>query len=222
MEEKSVSRSYLAMCALRELILSGELPAGTDHLESELAARLGVSRTPIREAALMLEAQALLEVRPRKGVRILTVSVDDMHEIYEVLTELESTAARRAAEAQHDPATLAELVSWIVEMERALEQNDREAWAVADDAFHAELVRLGGNRRIIAIIANFNDQVGRVRAMTLRLRPMPHQSNEDHRALVDAIFRGDGGEAHRLHWNHRAATRQLLTGLLESHGVKHV
>lgn len=57
-----------------------------------------MSRTPVREATLLLEAQGLLEVRPRKGVRILSLYADDMHEIYQVLTELESLAAFLAAE----------------------------------------------------------------------------------------------------------------------------
>ena len=56
-----------------------------------------MSRTPVREATLMLEAQGLLEVRPRKGVRIPPISPEDMAEIYEVITELESLAAEKAA-----------------------------------------------------------------------------------------------------------------------------
>jgi DNA-binding GntR family transcriptional regulator len=85
---KSQPNSSIAVTQLRDLIFSGKLGAGTDHLESELAQALGMSRTPVREAVLMLEAQGLLEVRPRKGVRIKPVSPSDMAEIYDVLTEL--------------------------------------------------------------------------------------------------------------------------------------
>lgn len=96
---KALSNTQRAVRDLRRMILTGELAAGTDHLETELAEQLGMSRTPVREAALMLESKGLLEMRPRKGVRILPVSPDDMREIYDILTELESLAAERAAEA---------------------------------------------------------------------------------------------------------------------------
>jgi len=221
-DTRPMSQSRRAMERLRDLILDGELAAGTDHLETELALRLGMSRTPVREAALMLEAQSLLEVRPRKGVRILSVSVEDMHEIYEVLTELESLAARRAAQANYSVEQLTALATGIAKMNASLARKDREGWAVADEAFHDELVRLGGNVRIRAIVANFNDQVRRARAMTLYMRPLPEQSNADHQALYDAIARGDADRAHDIHWQHRTQARLLLTGLLERHGLKRV
>jgi DNA-binding GntR family transcriptional regulator len=96
-DTKPLSNTQRAINELRHLIFTGALPAGSDHLESELAERLGMSRTPVREAALTLDGQGLLEMRPRKGVRILPVSVEDMGEIYDVLTELESLAAEQAA-----------------------------------------------------------------------------------------------------------------------------
>ncbi|MBU0781554.1 MAG: GntR family transcriptional regulator, partial [Alphaproteobacteria bacterium] len=97
LDDRVLSSTQRAVQSLRELIFCGELPAGSDHLEAELAERFGMSRTPVREAALVLESQGLVEMRPRKGIRILPVSADDMREIYDVLTELESFAAQQAA-----------------------------------------------------------------------------------------------------------------------------
>ena len=180
-----------AMEQIRQLIFDGELAAGSDHLESELADRLGMSRTPVREATLMLAQQGLLEVRPRKGVRIATLSLKDMEEIYAILTELESLAAEEAAEKGYSETDLADLKQAIEAMEDALEREDREAWAIADDAFHTELVRLGGNSRVQSIVSMMSNQVRRARAMTLYIRPLPVKSNEDHRAVFDAIRKGD-------------------------------
>ncbi len=221
-ELKVKSQSIKAVEGIRDLIFSGELPAGSDHLETELAERLGMSRTPVREATLVLEAQGLLEVRPRRGVRVTALTATDMHEIYEVLTELESLAAFRAAEAGYSKEELSGLADSIKEMEASLKDNDRERWARADAAFHDELVRLGGNGRIIAIVSNFNDQVRRARAITLHLRPMPTKSNKDHRALYEAILRGDAEPARKLHWRHRTEARELLTELLEKNGLRRV
>lgn len=212
---KSKSNSAIAVEELRKLIFSGELPAGSNHLESELALRLGMSRTPVREAALTLEGQGLLELRARKGVRILPISVQDMAEIYDVLTELESMAAANAASKKYDTGDLRVLEQTISDMEAALSAEDREAWAAADDDFHTELVRLGGNSRVIAIVGRMADQVRRAKAVTLHMRPLPLQSNKDHRGVVDAIRDGDVQRAHDIHHTHRAAAKDVLIQLLK-------
>lgn len=215
------SHSQIALDLLRELIFSGELPAGTDHLESELAQRLNMSRTPIREATLLLEAQGLLKIRARKGVRIMSLTVKDMDEIYEILTELESIAAFSAARGKHDPKMLSKLKICVEKMERSIEDESREAWANADENFHNELVKLGGNKRIQLLVENFNDQVRRVRNMTLYLRPLPSKSNQDHRELYDAIAAGKATEARKIHRRHRIQTGKMLIELLKNNGFKY-
>jgi DNA-binding GntR family transcriptional regulator len=222
MAPRDPSNTQRAVEDLRALIFSGDLAPDSDHLESELAERLGMSRTPVREAVLTLSAQGLLEVRPRRGVRVAAISPADMDEIYEVLTELESLAAARAAEARPDADALADLRTALEAMETALATGDRDAWAMADGAFHGELVRLGGNRRVAGIVATMVDQVRRARAMTLHLRPLPLRSNEDHRAVYDAIARGDAGAARARHHAHRTEARAALTGILRDHRLRRV
>ena len=209
----------VAVAKLREMIFEGVLSPGSNHLEAELASRLGMSRTPLREAALILQEQGLVTVQARKGVRVLPISSEDMAEIYDVLTVLESHAA--AAAAGLPPATrdLSALRAAIEDMERALAREDRLAWAEADDRFHNALVALGGNRRITAIVAQMADQVRRVRRVTLFLRPAPHKSTDDHRAVVDAISRGDADAAAAIHRAHRLASKQMLVALLAEHGL---
>ncbi|WP_299085956.1 GntR family transcriptional regulator [uncultured Ruegeria sp.] len=214
---KTLSSTQRAVRELRRMIVSGELAAGTDHLESELAQTLGMSRTPVREAALMLESRGLLEMRPRKGVRILPVSSEDMREIYDILTELESLAAQRAAEAGYSKQDLKVLEQSIAQMDQAIETENLEAWAEADELFHQELVRLGRNHRIEAIVAMMSDQVRRARATTLFIRPLPVQSNEDHRAVLRAIQEGKANEARERHRQHRLQAKEVLCGILEKH-----
>lgn len=214
---RATSSSTMALEKLRSLIFSGKLGAGTDHLESELATTLGMSRTPVREALLVLEGQGLVDVRPRRGVRIRPVSPADMMEIYDVLTELESLAARDAARNGHDAKALRALSDAIDDMDLALLREDRAAWAAADDRFHTELVRLGGNSRVEAISQLMSDQVRRARLVTLYMRPVPTQSNDDHRAVLDAIRDGDADTAGRVHHAHRSAAKAMLIDLLETH-----
>ncbi|NOD31925.1 GntR family transcriptional regulator [Ruegeria atlantica] len=216
-DAKTLSNTQRAVRDLRRMILSGELAAGTDHLESELAETLGMSRTPIREAALMLESKGLLEMRPRKGVRILPVSSDDMREIYDILTELESLAAQRAAEAGYSEDELSVLAGSIAKMDQAIDAEDLEAWAEGDELFHQELVRLGGNKRVEAIVAMMSDQVRRARATTLFIRPLPVKSNEDHRVVFQAISEGRPDVARERHREHRLQAKTMLCGILEKH-----
>ncbi len=213
----AVSNADRALSALRQMIFSGALMPGSDHLETELAERLGMSRTPVREAALMLQAQGLVEVRPRRGIRVLPVSAQDMADIYDILTELESLAAARAAEAAYSKPDLATLAETIRDMDAALAADDLRAWAEADDRFHRELVRLGGNARLSMIVSVMRDQVRRARATTLFIRPKPSKSNADHRTVYQAIAERNPVRAHDTHHAHRRAARDMLVALLEKH-----
>ncbi len=216
------SNTAIAVDELRKLIFAGGLGAGTDHLESELAARLGMSRTPVREALLRLEAQGLVEVRPRKGVRISPVSPQDMAEIYDILTELESLAAANAASRGLSESDLSELAEAITDMETALDEGDRDAWAAADDIFHEELVRLGGNQRVVQIAEMMSDQVRRARIVTLYMRPAPNRSNDDHLRVLEAIRRGDAVTARYEHRQHRIAAKETLISLLQQHRLSSI
>lgn len=216
---KASSNTQRAVERLRSLIFSGELAGGSNHLESELAEILGMSRTPVREAAVLLEAQGLVELQPRKGIRIQPISVEDMREIYEVLTEIETLAAGNAAAAGYGDPELAALDAAVRAMERSLETEDLEAWADADDAFHAELVRLGRNGRAVAIAAMMVDQVRRARRTTLHMREKPVRSSEEHRAVLEAIRAGDVERARGIHRAHRERAREEITGLLARYRI---
>src|SRR5690606_26297255 len=92
-----MSQAQRAYRELRRRILHNEMPPNAQYLEQELADSLGMSRTPVREALIRLSDERLVEIRPRHGARILPVSVDDMREIYEMMTELEAFAVRKLA-----------------------------------------------------------------------------------------------------------------------------
>ena len=202
---------------LQEMIVTSALAPGSMHLEAELAEMLQMSRTPIHEAAIRLAGEGLVEIKPRRGVRIRPLSTGDMEEIYEILTELEPMAAAKLADRQPDRDELAPLEADLAAMEEALEREDREAWARADDHFHAALVNLAGNRRLELIVNQFAAQVQRARMTTLWLRPLPSDSNADHRRLVDAIAAGDADAAQREHRAHREKAKALLLSILERH-----
>lgn len=217
---KSKPSSQRALETLRQMIFGGDLPAGSDHLETELAERLAMSRTPVREALLALEAQGLVEIRPRRGIRILPVAPEDMRDIYEILTALESTAAASAAERRLGDAELSDLTAAMESMEQTLAQNDLEAWAEADERFHQTLVALSGNSRMVNLVGMMRDQVRRARLATLHLRPVPVQSNRDHRAVLDAIRKGDAATARQLYHEHGTRAREALLSILDTMRIR--
>ena len=183
---------------------------------------LNVSRTPVREALRRLENDGLVEVRPRRGMRVLPVSPEDMREIYEILTSLETTAARLTAERGADARQIKRLRGAVDDMAAALDDNDLLRWAEADDRFHGELIRASGNKRLIQIGRTLLDQAHRARIVTLKLRPFPSKSNEDHTALVDAIAAQDPDRAEAIHYGHRRRSMELLVNLLKHHKLDSV
>ncbi|PTX55504.1 GntR family transcriptional regulator [Litoreibacter ponti] len=208
-----------ALERLREMVFSGELAPGSNHFEADLAEALGMSRTPVREAALTMQAQGLVEVRPRRGMRVLPISAKDMADIYDLLSELESLAAARAAARGLSRSELAQAQDCIARMDAALARKDLTAWAEADADFHAELVRLSDNPRLMEVFARYTDQVRRARLVTLPLRPLPVQSNRDHQAVLDAIGLGFADRARDLHRDHVTRARAMLTQLLVETGL---
>ena len=214
-----VSQTERAYSEIRRRILENEMSAGTQVLEQELAEMLEMSRTPVREAMIRLAEEGMVEVRPRHGMRVLPISADDMREIYDVLTALESMAAELVAARGVSPEELRALQRAVADMDAALAADDLRTWAAADERFHLLLVEYCGNERLRALVSGYWDQSHRVRLVTLRLRPKPVDSNKDHAAVVDAIARGDRVAARRLHRQHRARSGEMLVKLLKSHGL---
>lgn len=218
MGSDAISNTDKAVNELRRLIFSGQLSPGSNHFEQDLADRLGMSRTPVREAALLLESQGLVEIQPRRGIRVQGLSVDEMADIYDVLGVLESLAAERVAGRISDgilsAAELVLLRESTAQMQRALAREDREAWAMADEVFHTELVRLADNSHLENTVVRTLDQVRRARMMTLHLRPLPTRSTRDHEAVLEAISAGDGHRARDLHAAHRRHARDVMVELL--------
>lgn len=219
-ETSRVSNAERAYRALKALILTNQLPAGSQLLEQEAALRLGMSRTPVREAMIRLEKDGVVELRPRHGMRVLPVSADDMREIYEVLTSLESTAAELVARRGVSEAELSQLQQAVSDMDAALAADDLEGWAAADQRFHSLLVELTRNQRLQQIVTQLGEQAHRARMLTLRLRPKPVGSNRDHAMLVAAIAARDPDKAGSIHHDHRAKAGIMLVELLETLGFR--
>ena len=202
---------------LKAEILSNRMPPGFQAPEPEIALRLGMSRTPVREALIRLEGEGLVELVPRHGARVLPVSAADMAEIYEILTALEPAAAAALARAGMEPETLAPLEEATNRMEAALKTGDLDEWALADDLFHSTILRLHGNRRMQSVVSELLDQSHRARMVTLRMRELPEESTKDHRAILEKLRAGDADGVQTLFRAHRQRAAKELLGLLDNY-----
>jgi len=205
------SRVGAAYEVIRRRVLDNVYPPGHQALEADIADELGISRTPVREALIRLAHEGLVEVVPRHGMRVLPVSPADMAEIYAVLAALESAAADLLARRRPSDAELKPLVDATRDMTRALKADDLDAWAAADERFHQGLVELAGNRTLVDAVARLWDRAHRARMFTLRLRPKPVNSTQEHLAMLERIRAGDAPGAVEVNRSHRErASRELL------------
>jgi DNA-binding GntR family transcriptional regulator len=210
-----VSLVDAAYAQIRARILDNVWPPGHRALEQEVALALGMSRTPVREALMRLAADGLVEVIPRHGMRVLPVSPTDMQEIYQILTALECMAAELLARRKPSKAELKPLVDATAAMDRALKADDLDAWAAADESFHAQLLALTGNRQLEATVQNYWDRAHRARMFTLRLRPKPVNSTKEHRQMLERISAGDPEGAAQTTRAHRERASRELVSLFE-------
>lgn len=205
--------------SLRHKILHNELPPGTTALEAEIAADLGMSRTPVREALIRLEQEDLVEILPRRGIRVVPVTLRDLREINEVLACLEVQAVERVAARRLSTAEIATLDEAIAAMDAALEAEDMDAWAAADFRFHTRLIELCGNRHLVRTAMQFLDKAHRARILTLPLRRKPVYSNSNHAAVVEAIRRGDPETAREIHLAHKRRWTRELDEITARHAI---
>jgi len=204
-----------AYAQLRRRILDNDWPPGHRALEHEVATELGMSRTPVREALMRLQNEGLVEVIPRHGMRVLPVSGNDMQEIYQILTALECMAAELLAARKPSAKELEPLVDATQAMDKALRADDLDAWAAADERFHAQLIDLAGNRQLQATVLNYWDRAHRARMFTLRLRPKPVNSTKEHMQMVERLRAGDAEGAARVTRAHRERARHELVTIFE-------
>lgn len=209
-----------AYAEIKRRVLANEYAAGATVPVQEVARLLGISRTPIRDALIRLEKEGLVELVPRYGFRVLPLSARDMLEVYQVLAGLESAAIHVLAERGLDTPEARRLRAPVEAMERALAEDDLDAWAAADTAFHHTLIDLVGNTRLSQTVDQFRDQTLRARLLTLRLRRRPEASTTNHRKLAEALIAGDARAAYEAHMVQRARSGAELVDILSRLNIR--
>lgn len=184
-----------AAARIRSAILSGEIPAGERLSVPELARRLGISRTPAREALLVLERDGLVESRPRLGVVVLSGNADDLRQLFDLRETLDGMAARLAA-ANLDETGRGALRRVIDGHAQAVAAQALEAHVALDTEFHALLRDGAGNTYLAESLLRIERRLTvLMRMFSVLPRAMGPGVLRDHRAISDAVLAGDGAAA---------------------------
>lgn len=179
---------------LREAILKGELKPGERLMELQLAAKLGVSRTPIREAIRMLEQEGLAVTVPRKGAQVARMTEKDMEDVLQVRGALDELAVRLATE-NITPEQLEQLEQARQRFEHSLNSGNVKEIAQADVDFHDAIYQATGNARLVTLLNNLREQLYRYRVEYLKDRHSYPRLLQEHQEIVDALRRKDKSSA---------------------------
>jgi len=168
---------------LREAILRGDLHPGERLMEISLAQKLGVSRTPIREAIRMLEQEGLAVTIPRRGAMVAGMTEKDMEDVLQVREALDMLAADLACQKMTEEQ-LVELKAAEKHFEECTKNGSAKTLAEADVRFHDVIYNATGNTRLIGLLSNIREQLYRYRLEYLKDSSRYAETIAEHRAIV--------------------------------------
>jgi DNA-binding GntR family transcriptional regulator len=218
------SRTDNVYALVKGMILSGEIDP-VDRIDAHrLVDMLGFGRTPVREALLRLQSEGIVTIVPQRGVRIVTLSADDLTEIYQVISAVEIEAVRLLAEFAPRTDRLDALTAASDRLAAAAQTDDREDWVSADEAFHRAILELNPNRRLREVGLLHRDLAQRAHFVALRmLRPdQLTESARQHSRLIELILAGDVEAAVASHRTQRDRGAELLVGVLRHYRMTQI
>ncbi len=175
---------------LRQAILTGELKPGERLMEIHLANRLGVSRTPIREAIRKLELEGLVTMIPRRGAEVAQITEKSLQDVLEVRRAMDALCVELACDRIGEKE-LEDLKKACDEFERVAETKDTKKIAQADVALHNIIVGATGNARLIQLVNNLAEQMYRYRFEYIKDESKHQRLKEEHRIIYESILNKD-------------------------------
>ena len=203
------SLAKMAYEAIRKSILSGQWKIGELYNEKAIAADLGISRTPVREALLELASQDLIIFLPRRGLMVNRFTRRDVDEIFELRKAIELAAVEKVTVAA-PPFDLFEIEDALLSQRKAVKQKDYFAFMEADRLFHTSFSELTSNRRLIAILDNIRDMIHVMGAKALALEGRAVEVINEHQTILEAVKKGNLAEARRAMAYHLDQSKEAV------------
>lgn len=194
---------------LRQAILRGELKPGERLMEIALAEKLGVSRTPIREAMRKLELEGLVVMIPRRGAQVANITEKDLNDVLEVRITLENLAIEKACSNMTEEDIRA-LEAAAKEFEHTFEDGDLVKMAEADVNFHEAIYRAADNERLMQVLNNLREQIYRYRVEYLKEEETRKLLVKEHDEIYEAIRNRDVKTAQEISYQHIENQREAI------------
>ena len=194
---------------LRQAILRGELKPGERLMEIHLAQKLGVSRTPVREAIRMLELEGLVVMIPRKGAEVAKITVRDLKDALEVRMAIDSLSVKLACE-RLDENDKTEIKQACVAFREAVKSKNVQAIVEGDERFHNTIYRASKNQKLITIAMNLREQVYRYRFEYVKDFSYHENLIREHDQITEAILKGDVETAQKIMKEHIYNQEQIV------------
>ncbi len=195
---------------LREAIIVGELKPGERLMEVQLAQKMGVSRTPVREAIRKLELEGLVEMLPRKGAHIADLSVKDIMDVLEVRATLDGLASSLSASRITDEE-IKELKHVQSQFVNYVEKENLQGSIKKDVEFHDIIYRSSRNDKLIQISNNLREQIQRFRVIYIKDYSSTRELIKEHNEIIDAITTRDPEAAMRSAQTHIKKQEDAIT-----------
>jgi DNA-binding GntR family transcriptional regulator len=206
---------------IEQMVLRGDIEAGTRVNELRLASALKVSRGPVREALRGLERAGLLVAIPNRGWFVRKLALEEALHLYDVRAGLARSAARLAAQRASE-RQLKRLQDLFQRMEQAAATRDAAHFNHWNSAFHAELMEASGNARLIALNESVRNELQLYLGKGVVGPAQLRASQAEHRAVLSAIERGDAEAASAAFESHVLAGKQRMLDYLGGHSAKKV
>jgi DNA-binding GntR family transcriptional regulator len=190
---------------IADMIITGELQPGEHLVEQELAAQLGVSRQPVREALQRLHSEGWVDLRPGLGAFVHTPTAEEADQLLAARTLLEAESARLAA-ANATPAQIEVLRTLQATGEAAVAEDDEASMVAANAALHAQIMSMSGNKVLSELIALVDSRVRWYYRPIARSRGK--EAWDEHRELIEVIAGGNAKKAGDLMRKHTERTRK--------------
>ena len=204
--------------ALRKAILEGRIQPGERLLQEKVAAMLGISRTPIREALQRLESEHLVKSNVLQGVVVTRLSAKDVEETYDVREVLDGLAARLAA-SRLSQAQLEDLGKCLDRMAGHAEKGERRRWLEANQVFHDTIARAAQNERLIQTLATVQPSLYLFSPFVWSKLERRLLSNREHKEIYEALASRNALDAERRARGHAQMVKQAVLDALEGQGV---
>lgn len=194
---------------LRQMITEGTLSPGTHLNERGLCEALGVSRTPLREAIKVLSAEGLIEYLPNRGAKVVTMSVDDIADTFEVMSGLEALAGELACERITD-AELNEIKALHAQMLACRDANDLSGYYQKNQAIHDHINQAARNNMLRQTYLNINRRIQALRFRSNFNHDKWDRAIRDHQDMITALDARDGDRLRKILRRHLLAKRDVV------------